>query len=519
MTEEHSNDLGLSYYLTVLRQRWLLVLSCALAGILTAAGYVWTVAPSYVATAEVNVSVITSDPFNAARPASGLLDTPGEARLAASYAVAERAAEVLDGWAAREVQASIDVVGVADSTTLRVTATAGTPADARSLADAVAEEYLAFRSGQAQARIDRTVERVRQQLEEERANLQEVTARLAGAEPTSIEAMQAEADRSLINLEISSLLDELSETQGIDTTGGSVINPARTAPAERTPSPTIVLAMGLLAGLAAGVVLAFARDSAEKRVRGSKDVLAAGIGSFVLRLEGRQDTALPEQHDVDQLLTLREHLASRTSGSWGVLTIVDVSGFPGGRHVPVAFAAVLARSGVGVDLLTVGDPGDIPGSRELDLVLTEGDRHADWAVFESGRVPGLTVMSLLDGKPGLRGLSLPARVRELIGRQSEGRQIVLALPFDCSRAVRYGGMRAADTVVPIVGERRTERSALRQLAADGRAVGVSFLGSLLVSRRRKPRPSPRAAHRRRVEVPGRTMAADRPAPADPASGR
>src|SRR5699024_7817122 len=118
----------------------------------------------------------------------------------------------------------------------------------------------------------RTVQRSRDRLQEQRVGLQEVTDRLAASEPTSPEALQAEVDRSLINLEISSLLNEIVTAEGIDTTGGTVINPASATSVDRQPSPALMLVTGLLAGLALGVMAAWIRDALDPRVRSSRDL-------------------------------------------------------------------------------------------------------------------------------------------------------------------------------------------------------------------------------------------------------
>lgn len=489
MADVGAPGVSLGSYLSALRRRWLTVILTTVLGVALASAYLFAVPPTYTATAEVSISVITSDPFNASRAASGLLDMPGEARVAGSHAVAERAADILGEMTPQAVRKSIEVTGSADSTTLRISATGDRPDTARRIADVVADQYLDFRSSQADERIARTVQAARDRLADERARLLEATQRLAEAKAGSAEAVQAETDRSLLNFEISSTVDQLTAAQSIDTAGGFIINPAAAAPVDRQPSSSLILATGLLAGLATGLLLAFAVDAFDRRIRTSADVLTSGAGPFVVELPGRSDSIPPSHADLDQLLTLREHLLDRPElrDRRGVVAVVDLSGGGGARQVPLALAMVQARGGTDVHLVALAADRSIFHHAMDRLDLVPAAEHENYGTYTATAAPGLTVTMVEAPADELGEEALPDAVAKLVDQERQERLVVLGLPPGSRQASRYRSMRLADVVLLIAAVRRTPRTALAHASTDIRSLGVGLMGTVLVGRRRRAR--------------------------------
>lgn len=491
LSDENVTTLGLGHYVAVPLRRWQTVAVTTLLGLAASLGLIAAVPATYSATAEVNISVITSDPFNTARSASGLIDTPGEARLAGSFRVAERTAASIGGITGQDVRQAIQVVGSADSATLLITAAGTSPERARLIADSVATEYLNYRTGQADARIERTLERSRERLDEVQAELRATTEILADAEPGSAEAAQADVDRSLLNLEVSSILDEISAAQGIDTSGGDIINPAAAAPVERSPSTTLVPATGLLAGLALGLLAAFALDSRETRIRGRNDLIAAGGGPFVTELTGgvdeaagRIDALLPDSEDLDQLLVMRERLlASRTlAGSHGVVCMAAIPhDEEGTQNIPLATAMVLARGGIDVLYAEVGRSAT-DGRIQASLGPLAGGRDGDTTVSFKN-YPNLRMSLAGEGSPD--GEPIPESMQQVIQEYRRKSLVVLALRAGGSQAAQYAALRASDVTIFVVTTGLTRREELREVVEDARLMGAPILGSIMVSKRKK----------------------------------
>lgn len=484
LSDENVTTLGLGHYVAVPLRRWRTVAVATVLGLAASLGLIAAVPATYSATAEVNISVITSDPFNTARSASGLIDTPGEARLAGSFSVAERTAASIGGITGQDVRQAIQVVGSADSATLLITAAGSSPERARLIADSVATEYLNYRTDQADARIERTLERSRERLDEAQADLRATTEIIADAEPGSAEAAQADVDRSLLNLEVSSILDEISAAQGIDTSGGDIINPAAAAPVERSPSTTLVPATGLLAGLALGLLAAFALDSRETRIRGRNDLLAAGGGPFVTELTGRIDALLPDSEDLVQLLVMRERLlASRTlAGSQGVVCMAAMPhDEEGTQNIPLATAMVLARGGIDVLYAEVGRSAT-DGRIQASLGPLAGGRDGDTTVSFKN-YPNLRMS--LAGEESTDGEPIPESIQQVIREYRRKSLVVLALRAGGSQAAQYAALRASDVTIFVVTTGLTRREELREVVEDARLMGASILGSIMVPKPKK----------------------------------
>src|SRR5690554_1705117 len=133
----------ITHYVNVVRSQWRPVAAGAAIGLLAATGVLAFAGASHTAATDLNINVISTDPFNAQRSASGLLDGVTEAQIANSYAVAQRASELLDEAATPgELRAGADANPVADATIIRISYRAQSPGDARAGADALADAYL-----------------------------------------------------------------------------------------------------------------------------------------------------------------------------------------------------------------------------------------------------------------------------------------------------------------------------------------------------------------------------------------
>ncbi|MFC6236178.1 hypothetical protein ACFPZL_13900, partial [Leucobacter soli] len=161
------------------------------------------------------------------------------------------------------------------STTLTIRVVGPSEALARTGAAAMAEAYLQMRSDEAADSIDSIVESDRERINEHRQQLTDALERLAAAEPGSTAAAEAAADQQILNLQISSLLTRISSLEGIDTTGGIILNPASMTAITVKPPRTTTLATGLAGGLLLGIIAAFVTHSRRKVVRSGYDLSRA----------------------------------------------------------------------------------------------------------------------------------------------------------------------------------------------------------------------------------------------------
>ena len=250
-------------------------------GTLMAAAYLIWVPKTYTATATVNINPITTTPFASGRSASGLLDPSTEAALATSAAVSELAVQGKgSAWDPSALRKSISANAVTESTILTVSSVAGTPDLARRQADAVAKAYLAYRGEQAEVRRDSIIAGTDEGLRELQTKLTAATT--AGA--SNVGALREEMQR---------LNNARTQSERMDTYGGTVINPASAAPVYASPTARPILAAGLLGAPALGMVLALGLAAVRRRVRGSDELAGVHGLDLVVELTNSRRTSPP----------------------------------------------------------------------------------------------------------------------------------------------------------------------------------------------------------------------------------
>ena len=152
--QDRTVSLGLEHYVFVLRKQWRVMVLILILSIVVSGAYLLLTPRLATATTTLNLNVITTEPFNPQRPASGMLDEATEADIARSHVVAVRAAELLgEDTTAAEVREAAGVSTSPGATVVKVSFSAPTEQEAIDGANAVAEAYLEFRSDQATERI------------------------------------------------------------------------------------------------------------------------------------------------------------------------------------------------------------------------------------------------------------------------------------------------------------------------------------------------------------------------------
>src|SRR5699024_6629837 len=180
------------HHFRVLARQWRIIVAFTLLGIVIAGGFLLVTTDRITAMTQVNLSVITTEPFSPQRAASGLLDDATEAAIASSYVVARRtAAKLDDGTTAGALHEAVEVTISEDGTIARVYATAATREDAIAHADAVTSTYLGYRSDEAELRRDTIVENLTERVEALNTDLADVNEALASTDSTHRQAQAA----------------------------------------------------------------------------------------------------------------------------------------------------------------------------------------------------------------------------------------------------------------------------------------------------------------------------------------
>ena len=511
-----TTTLGLGHYGRVLVRQERLIAAALVAGLLAAGGFLLVTPSQYTATTQVNLSVITTDPFNPQRAASGLLDDATESAIARSYVVAKRAAALLDdGSAAAALHDTVEVTISEGGTVAHVSATAGSREDAVSRADAVASAYLAYRSEQAEQRLDIMVSGLGTRIDDLNAQLADANAVLA-VSPGGAQEVQATSDREQVLVELEGLLSQRNALQSVDTTGGSVLTGAADSTVGIEPSRRLAVMTGAAAGLLLGVVAAFARDPFDLRLRSSAEAERL-LGRRVLaRLRSAAPRAPFDGDDAEALRVARERvLAELPDGSRALLVVDDsaVSEDADPRpEVATALAIALARAGTAVQLVTSHSSAQrLVPLRAGTISSDESDRLAAFGA------PRLTVRAIpADAEPEQR----TADIREAVQAAPKRALTILALSTPRGKAELLAAIRIADAAVLVLREGESTATA-RWLRAESESAQTTLVGSVVVPPARR-RIAGGLRSRRRRDAPALDARplpdADAPAEAEAQTG-
>jgi succinoglycan biosynthesis transport protein ExoP len=381
-------------YLLLLRRRWMLIALPAVLGAAAAFAFSAATSKTYVAEAQILVQDETQQLTllgTSVAPNSGTSISPViVAQTVETPALARAVRRRLGGSVpAAELTGGISLSVNSTSGLLTVTATEGSARAAAAVANAYAAAISAKTTAGARARITRAARALQRRLSQ-------LSPRLASNQG-----------------ERSNLLDEISRLDFLRATSsaGQVAQRAIPPSAPSSPKTTRNAALGLLAGLLVGVILAFLRDGFDSRLKGSEaiadelgfpligQVRASSMGKAIQpRLIADRDTA----GDVETFRILRNNLELLTNGA--ARPALVTSALPEEGKSTVATSVALAVAAAGRRTLLV----------EADLRRPSLARR-----LELEPSPGL--MEYLQGRAGPEEIlrSLPVRATDALDSSGE----------------------------------------------------------------------------------------------------
>ncbi|MQW74767.1 hypothetical protein GHK92_02675 [Nocardioides sp. dk4132] len=512
---------GMARYGRVLRRRWVVLLVCAVLGAGLGGAYAALRPSTATAAATVNLNVISQDPFDLQREPSGLIDAQTEVQTVRSSEVVARAAEGLEDTTPAELRSGLRAEVYPDATVLRLTYTAGSVEEAVAGADRIAEEFLTYRGSLARQRVANAVAQLSRRRDLLRDDVLAATRELADAPPGSRQANAAAQERDLLNAEIEELLLRIGGLSAIETTGGTVITTAGDIGATTGRAPSVLVGGGLLAGLLLGLVLAFARDALDGRVRDEEDLVAAGAGPLLARLP--QDLRLPARGaEQDALLRVWQFLEASLGSAAvvagqeesRVLAVLDATGRDDAESGLPTLGAALTMAAAGRDgdaeLVLVGVP-----QHRMRALGTELRLDPETAVPDGSEAPALGCVTYRSTRhPRLRVRWFEPRGGEagvlarfgdaLTERGALAAHTVVCLGPAAGTAGHMLAARVADAVLVVSSTGRTRRRDLAAGVADVVAVEGRVLGTLDVHGRARP------AHEHALERRGEHLDAEQP---------
>lgn len=480
----NSQSISLGRYLTVLRRRRWAVVVGILLGVLAAVGYLLALPPKWTAATQVNITVISDDPFNAQRSPSDLIDPQTELQTARSSSVLSQAASKLErGETATDLRQQMDATLVDNGTVMRISFKASSERTAEDGADAIAGAYLEFRSAQADGRRNTIRDQLNDRRDQLRRDIQAAQSTIQKSAAGSPRRTQAEADLQVLVAEANSLASQITGLEGLDTSGGSVLTEAADNPIVVTPRRGLTLATGLGLGIVLGMILAFLVNVLDRRVHDAFDVVGASAGPVVGTVDAVRASIPARGADRDAIATTRERLLANFDPDGGVLAVLDLTRGAAPSDFPVNLAIALADVHGAVDLALPGW-----GHEHVDLVLeglgmTGLDRDG-WA-----NVPelGLTLYTQAALDHQLRGQQI---IMLGAGRDTgTHRCLVIAVPPAADRSTYLAAARLADSTILVAEMLATRIGDLAGGATDIQAVRSRLTGTVLMGRRRSVAPA------------------------------
>lgn len=324
-------------YAHIGRTYWFTILGGALAGLVIGVLLTFVITPTYVSSAEVLVSALSTDTGPVANGRSvGAVNLDTEVQIASSLEVADVANEDIAGSDdPRELLKHLSVTVPANTAVLVFSFSASTPEEAQAGADAFANAYL----GNRKAVEDDTVA----------AQVKFIKGRIA----------ELEAERSPDQAQITSLRAELARLGSVPAAPGRIIAPAELPEAPDSPKRSLYGLVGLALGLLAGSTVAFWRWRNSDILKSRRDI--------------ERTVGMPVAAAVPQPSEIVRSRSEHDRWSRGVRTVsLGLAGAAG---------AVPHRL---VSILGVGTEADAPLAQDLQRTLeARGLSCAEYAMVDS----------------------------------------------------------------------------------------------------------------------------------------
>jgi capsular exopolysaccharide synthesis family protein len=509
-------------YGEILRRRWWLIMLGVLVGVGASLFALQILPKTYTSTALVQVKSVGEDGSVANGRTSGSVNLDTEAQLVTSSRVATLARDSLHSvLSARELVKQVSVTVPPNTSVLSISFADGSPQAAQAGAQAFAESYLVNRKAVAEADLASRAEAIRDQIRNLRAQLMASNKRLASTSPKSAEHADARATSESLTSQIKDLNDQLTPLLGQGVNPGSVITEAQVPLHASSPNKQILMASGLLAGLLAGSLLAFAVDRTDRRVRGRRDLERLGLDVLtnVVTVPAIRDagTSPAVGEGAESLRQLRNALLAQMGQRAGSVLVANASDAAGGSAVSVSLAVTIARSGANVVLVSantvrcaVEQAFDVPVQPGLvDVLRARSDVEA--AIFHVPYVPNLrAVPAGADGALSsdlLQGARFGAVISELM---STADVVVVDVAPPSVNADAQTLVTSTDGALLVATALKTKRDEVLGAVDQFRHVSARVFGSVVVYVNRERRtnatgprqtdPDPRG--RRRAASPG-----------------
>lgn len=516
-----------------LRRYWALMVVCAIGAAVAAGLFASTRSASYVASARVLLRPTIGNPLAPDNSSSGQQVTIAmqtEATLVDSDPVAALSnPKLVNKWTPGGVAVHASVPP--NTQVLLITFKAKSARNAQAGAQSVADSYLAYRKAQSAATVKARSDVLAKQVAAATAKL--AVAEKAQASTSSSVSVNATRQIQLLTGQLVSLQDALSQLQGTDTAPGSVLSPATLPGKASGIGPQIIVGVGGVLGLLAGLVFAIALTRSDKRVRRSavmvEDVPVLSVLGARRRLLAGRSSDHPQRglRSSYQRLRIGALAAVPPSSSIALSALAehedvgDVAAELGSSFTRAGYHVVVVLATAEATAMSVLDVSDEPG---LSDVLAGAANAADVLLDRGGLqvlAPGRDIEEVQERLSGDR---FKAVLREL----ADTCDYVLVVGPLATTPSGVAVGRASTAMLLVGRELRTTSIDVEDATDRAELVGAHVIGLVLRSRerrslslRRRPPAGPTGRPRRSSEpgvpevVPSSPSGSGEPGPVYP----
>ena len=307
-----------------------------------------------------------------------------------------------------------DAVTVTPTTTqiLSLTVAAPDKDQARARTSALAAAYLEFRAEQINQQAQAVIAGTEAQADALSQRVEELSAKIDGLQGTTSAAQQARLNDLITRrAALASQVSQLSQTVQTEkiqvdgvTQGSLVLDPATVNPAHAKRQAVLLVASGVIAGLALGVALVLFQAVLSDRLHRRSDIAAAVGVPVVLsvgRVGGRRRSRRQARDVAAARLVTELERAEGTPARWALLS---VSSSADARVVAAGLVAQLALRGTRVEVFDLTESGGLDG--DIAAAVPGAEELSRVTCIRPSEVP-----TIAGPPPALRG---PEAARELV---------------------------------------------------------------------------------------------------------
>lgn len=413
---QEADSLEFAGYLGVLRRRWWIVLVLACVGIVAAGAYIAKSPKAYTATSTVNVTAtgISQNQGSGAVAGgrtSGSVNLDTEVQIVQSSSVAAIAASDLhSSLPPAALVKNISVAVPANSSVLQISCTARSAQQSAACANAFATAYLTNRSATAANTNNTALNTIKNQLNVLEKRTAQLTIQSRSLPVNSPQRASAQAQLQTAASQLRALANQSASlsASGAAASGGSIITKATPPGTPSSPKKKLILPSGLLAGLLIGLIVAFAWDKRDTRIKNFRSL--GQLGAPVLLtlaakdLDG-QPLAGPGSRAAQDFSELARSATASLGQDHQLVLVAGASAGAGASVVAANLATALTRTHSAVILVCPGGSGTagllgLPESRRVDArsaaELALGDLSVDELALQPAGFPGLRVVVLAE---------------------------------------------------------------------------------------------------------------------------